>query len=48
MQEFEWDETKNEKNKIKHKVSFEEANKVFEDENRLQYAIDRNGKRRYI
>ena len=48
MQEFEWDETKNEKNKIKHKISFEEASKVFEDENRLQYVIDRNGERRYI
>ena len=48
MREFEWDETKNEKNKTKHKVSFEDASKVFEDENRLQYAVDRNGERRYI
>jgi len=48
MREFEWDETKNEKNKVKHKVSFENASKVFEDENRLQYAVDRDGERRYI
>ena len=30
---FEWDENKNRINKIKHKVSFEEAETVFYDEN---------------
>ena len=30
---FEWDENKNEINKIKHRVSFEEAETVFYDEN---------------
>ena len=32
---FEWDETKNRKNKREHAVSFEEAQTVFEDENAL-------------
>ena len=31
MRKFEWDEKKNEQNKIKHDVSFEEATAVFED-----------------
>ncbi len=30
---FEWDENKNAKNKAKHRVSFEEAETVFYDEN---------------
>ena len=30
--QFEWDENKNEKNKVKHKISFEEAETVFYDE----------------
>ena len=33
MLSFEWDENKNRINKIKHKVSFEEAETVFYDEN---------------
>jgi len=32
---FVWDEHKNKANSIKHKVSFEEASKVFKDENAL-------------
>ena len=32
---FEWDENKNEKNKLKHGVSFEEAETVFYDEQAL-------------
>ena len=32
---FEWDEEKNEINKFKHKISFEEVESVFEDD----YAI---------
>ena len=39
MKEFEWDESKNQKNKEKHNLSFEDASKVFDDENRLQYAV---------
>ena len=30
---FEWDEDKNRANKIKHRISFEEAETVFKDEN---------------
>ena len=32
---FEWDENKNEINKKKHKISFEEASSVFYDEEAL-------------
>lgn len=32
---FEWDENKNEINKSKHKISFEEAKSVFYDEEAL-------------
>ena len=32
---FEWDENKNEINKIKHKISFEEAKTVFYDDEAL-------------
>lgn len=32
---FEWDENKNEINKRKHKISFEEASTVFQDEEAL-------------
>ena len=34
---FEWDERKNQENKRKHKVSFEEAQTVFLDENAIRY-----------
>ena len=34
---FEWDERKNRANKRKHKVSFEEAQTVFIDENALRF-----------
>lgn len=33
MLTFEWDENKNAINKVKHRVSFEEAETVFYDEN---------------
>ena len=48
MKEFEWDENKNQKNKEKHNLSFEHASQVFEDENRLQYAVDSKDETRYI
>jgi uncharacterized DUF497 family protein len=35
--QFEWDERKNRANKRKHKVSFEEAQSVFLDENALRF-----------
>ena len=34
---FEWDEKKSRANKRKHKVSFEEAQTVFLDENAIRY-----------
>ena len=34
---FEWDERKNRENKRKHRVSFEEAQTVFLDENAVRY-----------
>ena len=34
---FEWDENKNEINKRKHGLSFEEAKEVFEDENAILF-----------
>ena len=34
---FEWDKRKNRANIKKHKVSFEEAETVFKDENAIQY-----------
>ncbi len=34
---FEWDERKNRENQRKHKVSFEEAQTVFLDENAIRY-----------
>mgnify|MGYP003309481480 CR=1 FL=1 len=35
--EFEWDENKNEINKKKHGLSFEEAREVFEDEDAILF-----------
>ena len=34
---FEWDENKNEMNKIKHGVSFQEAESVFDDKNAVYF-----------
>jgi uncharacterized DUF497 family protein len=35
--QFEWDERKNRENKRKHRVSFEEAQTVFLDENAIRF-----------
>ena len=35
--QFEWDERKSRENKRKHKVSFEEAQAVFLDENAIRF-----------
>ena len=37
MPEFEWDENKNKKNILKHKVSFEEAKTVFDDPDAIEF-----------
>ncbi len=42
--EFEWDEIKNQINKRKHKISFETASLVFNDENRIEIYDDQNSK----
>ncbi len=34
---FEWDDVKNSKNKVRHGVSFEEAQTVFFDENAIEF-----------
>ena len=36
QQLFEWDETKNDINRRKHKIDFEDAAKVFADEDRIE------------
>ena len=38
---FEWDPAKNKANRLKHKISFEEAETVFEDEDAV-YLYDEN------
>ena len=35
---FEWDEKKNQSNRRKHKISFEEARTVFFDENAIEFS----------
>ena len=37
---FEWDEAKNQENRRKHGVSFEEARTVFYDENAIEFYDD--------
>jgi len=48
MSEFEWDENKNISNQEKHKISFEEATEVFNDEERLKYRTDKDGEIRFL
>ena len=47
---FEWDEEKAAANWKKHRVNFENATRVFEDENRKEYydAAHSDGEDRYI
>lgn len=48
MPDFEWDNNKNESNKKKHGLSFEQGSKVFDDSNRLQKISVRGTERRYL
>lgn len=48
MKGTEWDENKNRSNKEKHSLSFEDASSIFEDDNRLQYAVESRDEVRYI
>lgn len=45
---FEWDENKNESNRKKHNVSFEEARSVFDDDNSLEQGATISGEKRII
>ena len=47
MPKFEWDDEKNLSNQKKHKMSFEDDIDVFNDEDRIQYASNRNGEERF-
>lgn len=48
MHTYEWDEKKNESNQLKHKIAFEDAVDVFNDENRIKFASIRKGEQRYL
>ena len=48
MARFEWDEQKNKSNKEKHGISFEDARKVFDDPDRIQYINASGDERRFI
>jgi len=45
---FEWDESKNKSNLEKHGISFEDASKVFDDPDRIQYISNRGNEKRFI
>ena len=45
--EFEWDEHKNNLNKDKHGISFEETKNIFDDENKYIEQTNRNDELRY-
>ena len=49
MYDFEWDDNKNNKNRIKHKIDFTDAIQVFFDENRITKLDNRQdyGENRY-
>ena len=48
MLKFEWDEEKDKSNQEKHKIAFEDAVDIFNDEDRIQYATTKNGERRFL
>jgi len=48
MENFEWDETKNQSNQKKHKISFEDASDIFNDENRLTYESKNSEEKRFL
>ncbi len=45
---FEWDQKKNKVNEEKHGLSFEDAAKVFDDPDRIQYIASKGNERRFI
>ncbi len=48
MDRFEWDDNKNKLNQDKHKIAFEDAADVFNDEDRLTYSSDKQGETRFL
>jgi uncharacterized DUF497 family protein len=46
--EFEWDENKNEINKLKHNIFFEKAKFIFEDFNKIIFESENNIEKRFI
>jgi hypothetical protein len=48
MPNFDWDPNKNMSNQEKHKIAFEDATDVFNDQNRLEYVSDKQGETRYL
>lgn len=48
MPNFEWDENKNKSNQQKHKIAFEDATDVFNDENRLEYESVKHEETRFL
>ena len=48
MPAVEWDDNKNESNRRKHGLSFEQGKEVFNDANRLQKVQVRSNERRYL
>lgn len=47
MPKFDWDDNKNRSNQGKHKISFEDAIDIFNDEDRIHYKSERNGEQRF-
>ena len=45
---FEWDTAKNEANKLKHKVSFEEAAEIWDDPNLIVVHAKKKGEKRLM
>lgn len=48
MPDFDWDENKNTSNFQKHKITFEDAQDVFNDPYRLEYSSDKDGEPRFL
>ena len=46
--EFEWDDNKNQKNKTKHKIGFEDAKTVFNDNSSIEFEAKRDDEYRVI
>lgn len=45
---YDWDESKNRKNKEKHGIGFEDAVDVFEDGSSLEFDANKNGEYRIV